>query len=250
MSPKPKFIITKKMLKDLHLIKEMTPNEIAKLFGCSHSLILYYLKKYKIKKLSKHERINGMKFGNLTVIKLQFIKNGNAVWECLCDCGKTVYVNTGQLKSGNVRLCGCAKKKINTTHGMSKTRQYIIWQGMKTRCTNSTQPNYERYGNRGISYVSKWETFEDFWKDMKLTYKDNLTLDRIDNNLGYTKSNCRWVSPSEQNRNKTNNIKIMYKNIEYCLSEFADLLNVNRNKLYYLHECGYSNDELIALFAQ
>lgn len=72
---------------------------------------------------------------------------------------------------------------------------------MKYRCTNKNAPNYSRYGARGITVCEEWLHYDNFKRDMIDTYSDDLTLDRIDNNKGYCKDNCRWISFREQYHN-------------------------------------------------
>jgi len=155
-------------------------------------------------------------------------------WLCRCDCGNYRIVREKSLIAGGSRSCGCLTRESNRTHGMSDTRPYRIWQSMKTRCTNSKQPNYERYGARGISYTPDWETFQRFWADMSDGYADDLTLDRIDNNKPYTKDNCRWVTPAQQNRNSRSAVMIAYNGERLCLTDWAQKLNIPRKRLYYL----------------
>lgn len=78
---------------------------------------------------------------------------------------------------------------------------YKVWSSMKTRCTNESRDDYPRYGGAGITYEPAWEEFNAFYKDMHEGYKKGLWLDRKDNNKGYSKDNCRWVTPTESNRN-------------------------------------------------
>lgn len=245
MAPKPKYNVTKEMLEDLHLVKKMTVKEIASQIGCDYTLILYYLKRFSIPKLPKYERIEGKRFGRLKVVKLLEVKDSNTVWECLCDCGNSVHASTGQLNFGKILSCGCLRKENVSTHGMSLTRPYKIWTAMKTRCTNTKQPNYKRYGAKGITYDPDWETFENFWRDMKSSYADGLSIDRIDNSKGYSKENCRWATPAEQNRNMSSTIFIEYKGVKHCLTDLAAMLSISRKKLYQLHDQGLSDTELI-----
>ena len=104
--------------------------------------------------------LTGQRIGNLTVISRYSSGKGQVIWECKCDCGNITKISTGRLKSGNVKSCGCAKRKItierNTTHGLSNTRLYKIWCGMKKRCCNPNSKPYENYGGRGITICDEW----------------------------------------------------------------------------------------------
>ena len=82
------------------------------------------------------------------------------------------------------------------------TPTYHSWQAMKQRCNNPSNPSYKRYGGRGITYVKRWEEFENFLSDMG-ERPEGTTIGRKDNNKGYSKNNCRWESSREQHRNKT-----------------------------------------------
>lgn len=80
-------------------------------------------------------------------------------------------------------------------------RTYNAWYSMRERCTNTKRWDYKYYGGRGIIYTSKWEVFEEFLADMGLC-SQGLSLDRIDNDLGYNKDNRRWATSSEQALNR------------------------------------------------
>lgn len=86
---------------------------------------------------------------------------------------------------------------------MSNTRYYRIHNTMKQRCLNSKVKKYKNYGGRGITVCERWlESFENFWEDMKEGYADHLQIDRIDNDKGYCKENCRWVTSKVNNNNR------------------------------------------------
>lgn len=84
---------------------------------------------------------------------------------------------------------------------MHKSKTYQTWADMKTRCNNPEHESYPNYGGRGITVCSSWEIFENFLKDMG-EKPEGLTLERINNELGYSKDNCCWATRAEQNRNK------------------------------------------------
>lgn len=79
---------------------------------------------------------------------------------------------------------------------------YWSWQGLRARCDRLSQVGYKYYGGRGITYPEKWKTFKGFKEDMEATYREGLTIDRIDNNGNYSKENCRWITNAENLRNK------------------------------------------------
>lgn len=156
-------------------------------------------------------RINmiGSKFSRLTVIS-QYgnDKRGEILWMCDCDCGGKVIALGGNLRSGGTKSCGCFNNdriaNLNRRHDMSNTRMFRIWVGIRKRCTNPNSKSYEDYGGRGITICERWDSYENFYEDMKQGYDSNLTLEREDVNGNYEPSNCTWSTPKEQARNKRN----------------------------------------------
>ena len=112
------------------------------------------------------------------------------------------------------------------THGMEGTRIYNIWHGMKQRCDGTNKNSYNKYYEKGITYCSRWKSFINFYEDMKDTYSDNLQLDRINPNGNYEPSNCRWVTFTENMRNKENVIKIEYEGKIEPLIAICERLNI------------------------
>lgn len=102
---------------------------------------------------------------------------------------------------------------------------------MKTRCYNKNRKDYPNYGGRGIGVTKEWVAFEGFEKDMSPTYKEGLTLDRIDNNKGYTKENCRWVTRTVQNNNRRNNKHLSFNGKNLTMSEWAKELGIKRSTI-------------------
>lgn len=149
--------------------------------------------------------MTGERFGRLTVLSRCDKDEMKYSHKCKCDCGRIINVRTDSLKSGNTKSCGCLQRELATDrflkHGMYKTPEYHAWQSMFQRCENTKHPCYKDYGGRGISVCEEWGSFDTFLLDMGMKPSSDYSLDRIDNNQGYNKDNCRWATRSQQNSN-------------------------------------------------
>jgi hypothetical protein len=176
--------------------------------------------------------LKGKKFGRLTV--LNFVKKDEhyeCLWDCLCSCGirKTIRSSNLVRKNGTVS-CGCFRREQNSkrlvkmleTHGLSKGKFYKTWLAIKSRLKHSSK--YSK-----VTINPKWKLFSGFYKDMYIEYvkhvKNNgerqTTIDRINNNKGYSKENCRWATYKEQARNKKNTLNITYNGKTQCLTDWS-----------------------------
>lgn len=117
---------------------------------------------------------------------------------------------------------------------------------MKTRCNNPNAKSYHRYGGRGISVCDRWSrNFWSFVEDMYPTYKEGLTLDRVDNMRGYEPSNCRWATTEQQHSNKENNVKIGYNNRLYTEAQLSKKTGINRSTLQQRRSLGWTDYEIV-----
>lgn len=150
--------------------------------------------------------LSGMRFARLSVVAYSGNdRHGKAIWECLCDCGKTTTPTTSDLTTGHTTSCGCSRigKTGTPKHGMFDTPEYNAWRAMKSRCYNKNNKGYPLWGGRGIRVCDQWvNSFEQFHADMGMKPGPDYSIDRIDNDGDYTPDNCRWATLSEQNANK------------------------------------------------
>ncbi len=140
----------------------------------------------------------GQRFNMLTIIE-ELPRRNNLRWfKCRCDCGTIKPFRLHVLKRTLNKSCGCHKRKMATKHNMVKSREYASWENMIQRCTNPNSRKYEMYGGRGIMVCDEWKkSFEQFYKDMG-PRPQGTSIDRIDSNKGYFKSNCKWSNLREQ----------------------------------------------------
>ena len=186
--------------------------------------------------------LTGQRFGRLVVLMQSFDKpNERPRWLCQCDCGNQKIVAGSSLRGGLTTSCGCkrverakALAKAHITHGQTKTRMYTIWFDMKCRCHKESAPDFSRYGGRGIKVCEEWlNDFQVFYDwAMANGYRDDLTLDRIDNNKGYSPDNCRWADAETQNNNTRRNFYITYNGETLSLAQCARKYGIKQNTLH------------------
>lgn len=163
--------------------------------------------------------LTGQKFGKLTAVEFSYKDGGNnAMWKFKCDCGNDIVIRGSEVSRGATNSCGCLKainsKLSNTKHNLARSKVYKTWINMKARCFNENDINFNDYGARGIAVCTRWLVFENFLEDMGQPKKGE-SLDRIDNNKGYSKDNCRWATNKEQIRNRSTSRIITIDGVDY-----------------------------------
>lgn len=173
----------------------------------------------------------GARFGKLVVIGEG---EGNKLL-CYCECATEKLISLSNLLSGKSNSCGCMVRKSTikrcTKHGHKSRKSpsgiYISWERMIQRCENTHDKNYDLYGGRGITVYSEWrKDFTNFLQDMGPTWREGLTLDRINSNGNYEPFNCRWATQKQQCRNSSRNRLLYFNGKSQCLAQWAEELNI------------------------
>lgn len=195
---------------------------------------------------TKHADIEvGTRFHRLTVIGEMQRNQRRKAYPCRCDCGKTKLIQDNNLRSGTTRSCGCLSKetrtRLSTVHGLSKNPLYSRWFSMINRCTNPKNKNYLDYGARGITVCDRWlESFENFSTDMGELPTPKHTIERIDNDKGYSPENCRWATRTEQASNRRRNRSLTLGCVTLTLSQWSRETGLKRELIRDRLNAGWS----------
>ena len=182
--------------------------------------------------------IVGKIFNRLTIIEV--VKNsttGNQV-RCLCACGAEVIKLASNVAAGRTKSCGCLNHeslRSRSTHGCAKhgqiTIEYSTWLGIKRRCYNNKEENYEYYGARGIGMCERWkDSFENFLIDMG-PRPDGHSIDRIDSSLDYEPGNCRWSDAVTQANNRSCVIKYEFAGASMSITQWSRIRGLREGTL-------------------
>lgn len=183
-------------------------------------------------------KLEGKRFGRLVVLKrADNSKKGLTYWLCKCDCGNTKVIRGTHLVAGKIKSCGCISiekvKQRQITHNLSKTRLYHIYRGIKSRCYNPKNECYRIYGGRGITMCEEWKNnFLSFYNwAINNGHREDLSIDRINNDGNYEPNNCRWATPKEQSNNTRRCIYVTYNNETHTITEWGRILNIDADTL-------------------
>lgn len=197
----------------------------------------------------------GDRFNSLTIIEEKERRIRERTFLCKCDCGKETIVRLSCLRSNKTVSCGCvgAKHRADSrrSHGLSHTTFYRKWWSIKRRCICKYDKSYHNYGGRGITLSEDWMTFKNFHRDMFEDYErasskiKNVTIDRIDNDKGYSKDNCRWVSNIDNANNTRKNIFLEFQGKRHTVSQWSRIVGIHPETLYSRIKKGLSTEEVL-----
>lgn len=205
--------------------------------------------------MRKADNIVGKKFNRLLV--LERAESGGHIkprWLCICDCGNRKIVNGASLKNGGTKSCGCYlkenRKYCNYKSGHSageNKKEYQRWSKMRSRCLNPKDKSFKDYGGRGIGICTEWESsFEQYLSDMGHA-PSSMELDRVDNDKGYSKENCRWASRKQNMRNTRHNTPITVGGIKYgSIAELSEKVDFPVSIIHDRIKNGWPNDSLLS----
>lgn len=145
------------------------------------------------------------------------------------------------MRDGSYQL---GKKNHQFIHGLTGTPTYKSWCAMIERTTNKKSKHYKRYGARGIKVTKRWTSFVSFVEDMGLK-PSGTSIGRINNELGYSKSNCRWETPKEQSANRRVSRFVVYNGEKIVMAELARRLGMSRQVIRYRLNNGWSLNDIV-----
>ena len=156
--------------------------------------------------------VAGTIFSRWTVLNKTEMRGNYLHHECRCECGTVKFIRKYDLLNGHNKSCGCLSLELTRkrclTHGHTiggvsgrPTKVYSVWISMVARCSNPNLKDYKDYGGRGITVCERWLKFENFLEDMGEP-PPGLSIDRLDNDAGYSKGNCAWRTLGQQAKNK------------------------------------------------
>ena len=172
--------------------------------------------------------MTGQRFTRLVVLsRAKSDTNGNARWNCRCDCGNATVSSGFTLRNGEAKSCGCLTTeqltRRATKHSKSHTSEWWSWVHMIQRCDNPNNAGYKWYGERGIKVCERWYDFENFYADMGPKTSPRLSIERKDYNGNYEPGNCIWGTSRQQSRNKRNNRWVVYQEKRMTLTGAIEL---------------------------
>ena len=184
--------------------------------------------------MAKRMSMIGFQSGGLKVVAFSgFDARRNSRWVCECTCGNQVTHTGTNLKRLTLKSCGCRQYVSRVDRRAEDHPDFRVFCGMLSRCHNPKCRQYPRYGGRGFTVCDRWREggFWVFIEDMGPRPTALHSIDRIDNNKGYSPENCRWATPKEQGNNRRTNKRLAFDNRIMTMTEWATHLGINYRTL-------------------
>lgn len=175
--------------------------------------------------------LTGLRVERLVVLGYAGKRDRKFSWWCRCDCGATTVVPATSLLHAGIKSCGCLSRDTtrdrNYKHGLTFTKEYMLWASMLDRCRNPNNKKYADYGGRGITVCEQWQhDAAAFIQYVGQRPSPNFTIERIDNNRGYEPGNVRWATRREQARNRRVTKLITFGDKTMLLGDWAESLGI------------------------
>lgn len=172
--------------------------------------------------------------------------SGQPLWRCTCICGRHTTVASCNLLSNHTQSCGCMQKVGKQTHGMSRHPLYSVWSGMLARCYRTDNTHYQYYGGRGITVCARWHDVRLFIQDMSPRPR-GASIERKDNNRGYSRRNCFWATTKTQANNKTTTVRLTYAGETKPVTAWAEELGISAETLRARKRLGWTDEETLTI---
>jgi hypothetical protein len=175
----------------------------------------------------------GQRFGRLTVVIPHLKVEGEPKPMVIvrCDCGSPLKeVRKGHVANGAIASCGC--NRGFHTHGGTNTPEYRVWKAMRQRCHSPNSRMFRFYGAKGVTVCDRWRnSFQNFIDDMGERPSPQHSIERVDVELGYCPENCTWATREEQDRNRRDNVFVVYEGQRMVLTDAAEASGIPFNTL-------------------
>lgn len=199
--------------------------------------------------MGKIADMTGLRFGRLVGVRRDGLTRFRHVtWLWRCDCGNEKVIAGTSVRSGLTTSCGCYSSEVvkrtdnkSSKHRMTSSLTYWSWTCMVARCTNPSAADFPRYGGRGIKVCEEWMSFQNFIADMGVRPVGK-TLDRIDNDGNYEKSNCKWSTLVEQQRNRRSVRLLEYRGQIKRLPEWSEIVGIKPRVIRERLDAGWSTE--------